>query len=133
MLRLGATYLSMKRFEPARLILQKALDAAPDDVEPRLALGYCLLHDNQPESALVQYRRALDIAPANHKTHNGVGVTLMTMYLANRQNRDLGVQALESWHRSLELQSDQPQIKNLIAKYTRELYGQTADLQNLAP
>jgi tetratricopeptide (TPR) repeat protein len=118
MLRLGTTYLGMERYEPAEAILRQAVETAPDDTEPHLALAFCRLGQGAREEALAQYERVLAIERDNYKGHNGVGVVLMSMYLEAPGQGELARQALEHWHRSLELKNPQPQIQALVEKYS---------------
>jgi len=41
----------------------------------------------------------------------------MAMYLQDGSKPEFRQAAIEHWHRSLEIQPDQPKIRNLIAKY----------------
>ena len=48
MIRLGTAYINLKRYGPARLILDKAVAAESDKPEPYIALGYCCLLYTSP-------------------------------------------------------------------------------------
>jgi len=121
MIRLGTAYVKMKRFAPAKLILEKAVDAAPDNPKTYLSLGYCLLWDKDFPQALARYQTALEL-DRTPEAYNGIGVTYMMMYRANRQDKQLAQRALNHWHQSLELRPNQARIKRLVNKYTRQLY-----------
>jgi len=121
MIRLGMVYLHMERFEPARFILDKAVAAAPRETEPYIALAYCLLYLQELPAALQHYRCALRLDPDSYAAHNGVGVSYMMMYLDEPEKIQYALDALECWHRSLEINPDQPKIKSLLAKYRRRL------------
>jgi superkiller protein 3 len=125
MVRLGMLYVDMKRFEPGQLVLEKAVAAAPDQIDPHLGLAYCLLMQQQLPAALAQYQAALQVAPGNHKVHRGLGVTHILMYLNNQQDKQLCQNALDSWHRSLELNPDQPQLRKWIEQYGQALHATT--------
>jgi hypothetical protein len=47
----------------------------------------------------------------------GLGVVRMAMYLQDKENIELRRQAVENWHRSLELDPDQPRLRKLVRKY----------------
>ena len=55
------------------------------------------------------------------KAYNGMGVSSMMLYLSDRENKQLVQQALDNWHKSLEINSDQPKIKKLVQRYMQEL------------
>jgi tetratricopeptide (TPR) repeat protein len=123
MIRLGTTYISMKRYGPAKLILEKAVAAGPDKPEPYIALGYCLLSQKDLPKALEAYQKATEIDASSYKALNGMGVSSMMLYIGGKkEDKQLAQQALNHWHKSLEVNSDQPKIKKLIDRYTPELY-----------
>ena len=123
MVSLGMVYVRMKRFGPGRLILEKAVALAPDSANTHIALGYCLLREKTPSEALAQYKQALVLEDSNREALNGIGVAGMILYFNQQQDKNLAQSALESWHRSLELEPDQPKIKRLVEKYTKIIYA----------
>jgi hypothetical protein len=54
------------------------------------------------------------------RAHAGLGSLKMLQYLEDNTRSDLRDSALEHWHRSLELDPDQPRIRKLIARYRPE-------------
>lgn len=120
MLRLGMTYLRQRRYQPAQFILERAANTAPDRPEPSLSLGYCMLCQQDLNAALNYYSHAYQLAPQSPEALNGVGVTKMMIFLDNQQDPQLAVDALEFWHRSLEINPNQPKIRNLVARYNRD-------------
>jgi len=132
MVSLGMVYVRMKRFAPGHLILEKAVALAPDKPDTHIALGYCLLCEDNPTGALAQYKQALDLNADNREALNGVGVAGMILYF-KQQPRDgqLAQSSIESWHRSLELEPDQPKIKRLVEKYTKIIFS--SDTQPVIP
>lgn len=123
MVRLGHVYTRMKRFEPAKLILEKAIKTAPEKPKPYLAMAFCYLSEGQLGDAHDKYQAVIKIDPKNCEALNGIGVVCMTAYVSNHQDLQKAQVALESWHRSLEINPDQPKIKRLVAKYTSEIRG----------
>ncbi len=121
MIRLGTAYLDMKRFEPARQILEQAVATAPTQVDTHLALGYGRLKEKQLSMALDCYQKALKLEPNNFKVHKGLGVTQLLMYQKNPQDKKLLQIALESWHHSLELNPDQANLKEWVVQYSQEM------------
>ncbi|MBN2212206.1 MAG: tetratricopeptide repeat protein [Sedimentisphaerales bacterium] len=127
MLRLGAVYSRMKRYDPAQLILEKAVATDPAAAGPHLALAYCLIGKRDLPSAQSHYQTTLSIDPENYQAYNGLGVTAMMQYIEDRSQNELAEKALENWHRSLEINPDQPKIQNLIARYTAQIHGMTPE------
>lgn len=125
MIKLGMVYVRMKRFEPAQLILQKAVDLAPQSPDTHLNLAYCLFVQREVALALERYRNVLELDPQNHKACNGMAACSMMLYLGDRENNiQMGRQGLEGWHHSLEIYPQQPRIRKLVAKYTKQIYAQ---------
>ena len=120
MIKLGAIYTNMKRFGPAKLILNQAIQTGPDQVEPHIALAYCHLMDGQWLQSLERYQIAIEIDSFSYKAYSGLGVTYMMLYLKNPGNKQSAFEALQAWHYSLELEADQPRIKKLVEKYSRQ-------------
>ncbi|MCH9021272.1 MAG: tetratricopeptide repeat protein [Planctomycetes bacterium] len=120
MIKLGAIYTNMKRFAPAKLILNQAIQIAPDQVDPHIALAYCHLIEGQWPQALERYQIAIEIDSSSYKAYSGLGVTYMMLYLKNPGNKQSAFEALQAWHYSLELEADQPRIKKLVEKYSRQ-------------
>ncbi len=123
MLRLGAVYTRMERYDPAQLILDKAVATNPAAPEPHLALAYCFLGKGDLAAAMNHYQTALTIDPENYQAYNGAGVTAMMQYLNDRSQNHLVEQALENWHHSLDINPDQPKIQSLVSRYTAQIHG----------
>ena len=130
MINLGMVYLRMKRFSPAQAILDQAINTAPGDPNTHIAMAYCQLSEKNLNLALDSYRRALAINANSHHALNGIGVTYMMYYLNDRNNAQVAHDALNSWHRSLELIPDQPKIRRLLTRYTAQI---NTDAQTTGP
>ena len=59
---------------------------------------------------------ALDADSAT--AYRGIGVVCMSQYVLDRSKIDLLDKALEAWNASLEIQSDQEDLRRLVQKYT---------------
>jgi len=121
MIQLGAIYTHMKRFAPAKLILNQAIQSAPDQVDPHIALAYCHLIEGQWPQALERYQSAIEIDTSSYQAYSGLGVTYMMLYLKNPGDQQTALDALQAWHYSLELEPDQPRIKRLVEKYSLQI------------
>lgn len=122
MIKMGLVYVRMKRFGPARLILEKAVGLAPEKPETHLNLAYCLFVEREVDGAVERYRRVIELDGENYKAYNGIAACHMMMYLADRENIQMCRDGLENWHRSLEISPQQPRIQRLVKKYTKQLY-----------
>ena len=49
--------------------------------------------------------------------HAGLGAVKMAMHLTDTARPELKLQAIEHWHKSLELAPEQPKIRALVEKY----------------
>ena len=123
MTQLGMVYIRMKRYAPGRLILQKALEIDHENIETHITLAYCLLCQKDLEQSLKHYLSALEFDNNSFKALNGIGVTYMMFYLNDRENEKFGIDALECWHRSLEIKPDQAKIRKLLARYGKEIHA----------
>ena len=63
------------------------------------------------------YNQALTCDSRLPRSHAGLGSIYMIRYLEDKTHAEHRDRALEHWHRSLELNPDQPRIRKLIAEY----------------
>lgn len=117
MVNLANVYIKQGRLTLAKQTLQQAVKASPECAAAHEALGYCLLKLREFEGAAGAYEQALLHDERRPRSHAGLGSALMLQYLKDDSNKDLFDSALEHWHRSLELDPSQPQVRTLIAKY----------------
>lgn len=126
MVQLGTVYTDMKRFAPARLVLEKAAEIAPDQPGPHVALAYSLLKEEQYPQAIQAYESAIALDENSYLAQSGYAAANMILYLrTDRKNNEYTQKALRAWHRSLEIEPEQPRVKKLIEKYTRQLAAST--------
>ncbi len=81
------------------------------------ALGYCLFRMRHFEEAEQSYKHALAYDWRLPRARAGLGSIDMLRYLKDNALTDRRDRALEHWHRSLELNPNQPRIRRLIARY----------------
>ncbi|MFW6061573.1 MAG: tetratricopeptide repeat protein, partial [Planctomycetota bacterium] len=122
LLRLGETYLSQgpDAYRRAMRTFKKATQEAPEDPEPWERLGLVHYKLRELDKALEAYEKAVELAPERASAHRGVGTIHIAQYVLNgrdQQMRDLG---LDAWVRSLELDPQQPQLRQLVQKYAPE-------------
>ena len=80
-------------------------------------LGHTLYRQEKLDEAVDTYERAITLNPRDGVAHAGLGVVRMTQYLADPSQAALRTEAIEHWHRSLELEPNQPKLRKLLAKY----------------
>ena len=110
-------YLNQQRYDTARRTLEAAIKLAPDLSVAHERLGYCLWREQHYDEALNSYRTAVKLDSRNSRAHAGLGVVLMTQYLKDPSQTARRDEAIECWHRSLEIDAQQPRLRELIAKY----------------
>jgi len=81
-------------------------------------LGSGLFHLRRYDESLAAYRKALEIDPNHYPALNGVGVCLMNQWhWSNQADEPARQEALAAWRRSLQLESQQPKILELLGRY----------------
>ena len=116
LVNLAYTYLNQGRHKLASKSLEQAVKMDPSLPAVHEAMGYCLFRMQNYERAGASYQEALALDPRLHSAYAGLGSIEMLKCL--NQNKDAERErALEYWHRSLELNPDQPRIRRLIDKY----------------
>ncbi len=118
MRRLGMVYVRQKRYAPAKLILTKAAEMAPDSSISFVALAYCMLCDNDAQGALETYKKAVLLNKTDFEALNGVGASSMTIYFENQTKTEFLDMAIKYWTESLKVNPEQPGISNLLKKYS---------------
>ncbi len=117
LVNLAHTYMNQDRLKMARHALEQAIRMDPQQATAHEALGYCLFRIRDFEEAEQSYKQALACNWRLPRAHAGLGSINMLAYLKDNALTDRRDLALEYWHRSLELDSDQPRIRKLIAQY----------------
>ena len=79
--------------------------------------AYCLFRQRKSDESIESYERALKLDSKLPDAHAGLGAVHMVRFLLDREQTDDRDEAMRHWHRSLELNPDQPRIRELIAKY----------------
>jgi tetratricopeptide (TPR) repeat protein len=108
---------NQERLDVARKTLQTAIQLDPNLSVAHERLGYCHWLENQLTDAAMHYTRAIELDPKNSRAHFGLGGVRMTQYLNDPGLIAFRDEAVEAWHRSLEIDPDQPKVRELIEKY----------------
>ena len=111
------TYTNQGRLKMARNALRQATRMDPELAVAHEALGYTLFRMSAFDEAERSYNQSLAYDPHLPRAHVGLGSIKMLRYLKDTEQIDQRNRALEHWHRSLELNPDQPRIRKLIARY----------------
>ena len=118
LLGLADAHIRLEHYDRARVVLAAQIRQAPSALAHE-RMGYVLYKSRRFEDALEHYQQAVELAPDDTAALNGLGVSLMTLYLQQHRlvkaHRD---GALDAWRRSLEIDINQPRIRDLLQKYT---------------
>ncbi len=87
---LGNAYRSLKRWDDARIVLERAVEVAPQDPEANYSLGMVFAQANDTDKAYEYLQRALHVRPAYPEALNNLGV----LYLVT-QRREQAVASFE--------------------------------------
>ena len=119
LVNLAHTYMKQERFHIARITLEQAIKMDRELSAGHEAMGYCLFRLQDYAGATESYRTALVYDPRLPGALAGLGSISMLAYLNGDDRPDLRSEALEYWHRSLELNPSQPRVHKLVNRYKR--------------
>ena len=128
LVNLARTYMHQDRLRMARSALEQAISLKPELAGAHEALGYCLFRLRDFDAAKEAYQRALLYDWRLPQAYAGLGSISMLRFVENKNSIEDRDKALEYWHRSLELNPDQPRLRQLIAAYRPERESPTAAL-----
>jgi superkiller protein 3 len=117
LVNLATTLMKQERFVNARQALMKATEFDPKLSAAYERLGYCHFRMRNYSDALANYEWANTLDSKNPDVQAGLGVVRMAIYLQDQNKLKMRQLAIEHWHRSLELNPNQPKIHNLVTKY----------------
>ncbi len=119
LLGLADAHLKLGNYDLAINVLEALIRRQPTSTAYE-RLGYAQYKQHRFEASLASFRAALAIDPDDTAALNGLGVSLMTLYLQGggviTSQKEA---ALQAWRRSVQLRPDQPRIVDLIARYQR--------------
>lgn len=118
LLNLGATYMRQGRPKAALRVSQLAAEEAPADPGAWEQIGACHVYLRDYAKAMEAYEKAAALDAGSATAYRGIGVVCMSQYVLDRSKIDLLDKALEAWNASLEIQSDQEDLRRLVQKYT---------------
>lgn len=118
LLNLGSTYLRQGRNDHALWAFREAAKQDPASSAPLEQTGSCYYRINELDKAMEAYQKALAINPKSPEAFRGIGVIHMTQYLKDTSRVELREKALAAWNSSLDLNSNQDDLKKLVEKYS---------------
>jgi tetratricopeptide (TPR) repeat protein len=122
---LGTAYLLQGRLDKALEEFQLAQAADPGSPLVRKRLAYVYSKQKKYGAAIEQWQEILKADPKDYEVRNSLAAVYMIFYLRHPEQDHLRQQALEEWHQSLEVRSDQLQVKAMVAKWAKPLEGVT--------
>lgn len=120
LLGLADAHMKLGNFQRAENVLH-AIEREGGDPIARERMGLALFKQRKFESAVEAYRKALADQPDDVTVINGLGISLMAMYLRDGEEDDkLRAEAIGLWQKSMAIQPGQTKLIDLIARYTKE-------------
>ncbi|MDX2200943.1 MAG: tetratricopeptide repeat protein [Phycisphaerae bacterium] len=133
LVNLATVYINQDRYDAGRRTLDAAIRIDPNVSVAHERLGYCHWREGAMDEAAREYAMALQLDRRNAAAYAGYGVVRMSQYLDTPARVALQREALEAWHRSLEINPDQPKIRELIDRYRGDTGTPPLDLAGSAP
>lgn len=120
LLGLADAHIKLGNYLRAENVL-RAIERAGGDPIARERMGLVLFKQRKFEAASKAYRQVLADNPKDTAALNGLGVSMMAIYLRDgEEDEQMRIDALNLWRTSLGLRSEQRVLIDLIARYTKE-------------
>ena len=104
------------RYSAARELLAVVVDMEPDNSMAHQYMGFALLRLRELPEAIESYKRAVETADQDYMAHKSLGVAYMIQFFSNRDETSKAL-ALEQWTISLQINPDQPKLKQFLTQY----------------
>jgi tetratricopeptide (TPR) repeat protein len=118
LLRLGTLYLQQGRTTSALEVFGRAEELSPRSAAASVLIGQTHYNRQEFDRAAQAFRKATQKDATNPSAWRGLGISYMQTFLADPSKTSFRDQALDAWNRSLELDPNQPGLRNLVRKYT---------------
>ena len=120
LLGLANAHIQLGNFQRAENVLN-AIEREGGNPIARERMGLVLFKQSKFLSASEAYRKVLADQPNDTASLNGLGISLMAIYLRGGEEDDkLRVEALALWRRSISLNPEQGKIIDLLSRYAEE-------------
>lgn len=107
------------QYERAAVVLRQLVRRQPDALAHE-RLGYCHFKMRHFDQARASYEAALAHDARDTAALNGLGASLMTLYLqSGHKDRGQYDRAMSAWRQSVQLNLAQPRIIDLLARFQR--------------
>lgn len=117
MVALARSYLRTGRFSSAKELLGDVIQSKPDNGLAHQYLGFAQLKLKETENAIDSYKTAVRLGNDDWMAHKSLGVAYMLWAMQNNNDEKIKALAIEQWNISLQINPDQPQLRDLQAKY----------------
>jgi len=118
LLNLGSTYMRQGMCKAALSPFRLASKQDPKDPAPFRQIGQCYYRLKQYDKSISAYEQALSLDPKDATALRGLGTVRITQYVLSQDDTELRDQGLTAWRQSLEIMSDQEDLKKLLKKYS---------------
>lgn len=117
MISLARAYLRSGRYSSAKELLTDTIQMQPDNGIAHQYLGFAELKLKNIQTAIDNYKKAVEIDDNDWMAHKGLGVAYMLKSMKDKDDT-MQAMALEQWNISLQIKPDQPKLKKLVERYT---------------
>ena len=118
MVSLARAYLRTGRFSSAKELLNEVIVKEPENAVAYQYLGFAQLKLKETQAAVDSYKQAVQLGDNDWMAHKSLGVAYMLLAMQNNNDEKIKALAVEQWNISLQLNPDQPQLRQLLAKHS---------------
>ena len=116
-INLGTLYLKQGRMNDALAALKRAVELDPDSSVAHRRLGVAYSTMNRYSVAIEEFQRCLELDSGDFRAMNSLAAIYMIFFLKDANQHELRQNAIDMWHRSLEVKPDQWAIKKKIKEW----------------
>jgi len=118
MVSLAVAYLRTQRYSTAKELLTSAIEIDPQNGPTYQYLGFANLKLHDINTAIANYKRAVDIDSRDWMARKGLGVAYILKAINNPNDNTFKEIGIEQWNISLDIKPDQPKLRRLLDKYS---------------
>ena len=116
MVPLAKVYLRSGQYSAAKELLAAVIKIQPHNALAYQYMGFAHLRLKEIDEAIENYKQAVQEDKTDYMAHKSLGVAYIIQYLKTKDER-LKALGLEQWNISLQLNPNQPKLKNLLDQY----------------